>query len=1239
MPDLFDLQPLPLADAEARRLALDTHRSAIVEAPAGSGKTGLLMQRFLKLLTDEAVTEPEEILAVTFTNKAAAEMRERVLEQLHFARNAQLHAARDAKPLTDDAFQQQTRLFAEQVLARDAILGWNLLDRPQRLNLRTIDSLSAEIANSLPLVSGAGAPRTPATDPQPLYHAAAHRTLQQLGGTDSALNDALRLVLLHRDANLRDCERLLADMLAKREQWGELVPLTPGELDDAELDRTVRPKLERLLETIVCDGLAHAARLLPSGVLHELTQIAAALGDAPGTAGASPFAHCANKNEPPEAIASHLDHWVALISLVLKPSDNDWRARFQKNDLKVEIDKLSQQRLKDLVPGIATDALREALAAVRELPPARYPDEQWAVARALFHVLRHALAELRLLFAERGQCDFSELALNARQALRTDLAAPDLALAYGGRLRHLLVDEMQDTSAGQYELITLLTRSFDGHSQTLFLVGDPKQSIYLFRQARVERFLHTLEAGRLGEIDLDVLRLTSNFRSQAQLVDDFNTAFQPLFASLDEGTTPPSGEIAFVSATPVRKPSDFAEAMVWHPTVLPAPARSGPGDADASTEDDIPDTRAQQALELRSVIEKWRLQPLPEGRTKPWSIAVLGSSRTQLQPVIAEFKLDRGHGTIPYRAVEIDPLGLRPEVLDVLALTRALLHPADRVAWLAVLRAPWCGLTMADLLALTGEGVDPNSHALAEATIPWLVAHRAELLSIEGQHLLQRAWPVLATAASTLGATPLAIHIERTWRSLGGNLPLDAAARDNVRRFFALLSELTADNPSIDLSLLETRLAKLYAEPAPADNAVELMTMHKAKGLEWDVVLVPSLDRKPGGDREPLLNWIELEQDGADSSSVLLAPISGAGEDNSRLNDWLKAARARREAAERRRVFYVACTRAREELHLFGAVRRKQDGAIGKPTHGSLLQACWPFAHTVFEEQAQRPVPSLEPAQEFEVTARDPWEHEQEHGLALAASASETQAPLILERLPASLDFNAPFQQAEEHRLPYASAAALPSAPAFDRPEGSFAVRAYGNVVHRYLQRIAEQLDAGSDLDAMAQDIASWEPRLLASLRGEGLTLAQAQREAARARAVLASALGDPIGRWILSPHTQSSSEHELMLAGEHAAVRNLRADRIFVTSTPPPGLEAAFETSNPATWIIDFKTAEQGSRTDALFEQQQRARYSTQLEFYAASLTALNTTPQPILLALYYPEAKKLFWWHASNPSASKTA
>src|ERR1700761_3958533 len=228
-------------DHEARRRALDVRLSAIVEAPAGSGKTGLLLQRYLKLLAEGGVSRPEEILAITFTRKATAELRERVLEQLH--------AAASGAPVAVDAsdFQRETRVLAESVLAVDARLGWRLLEQPQRLRIRTIDALCAEIARTLPLLSGSGTSQ-PVDSAESLYREAARRTLLELGGADKLLNDALHTLLLHRDDNLTDCEALLARMLEQRQQWGELIPLDTESLTDEHLDTQVRPRLEGSLE-------------------------------------------------------------------------------------------------------------------------------------------------------------------------------------------------------------------------------------------------------------------------------------------------------------------------------------------------------------------------------------------------------------------------------------------------------------------------------------------------------------------------------------------------------------------------------------------------------------------------------------------------------------------------------------------------------------------------------------------------------------------------------------------------------------------------------------------------------------------------------------------------------------------------------------------------------------------------------------------------------------------------------
>lgn len=132
------------ADWYEREQALDTTRSWIVEAPAGSGKTGLLIQRYLKLLLDPQIESPAQVIAITFTTKATEEIRNRILSALS-------SASQDTEV---DSFERTTRDLAKQVLARDAEHGWQLLQQPEQLNIRTIDSLAAEIARSMPVLAG-----------------------------------------------------------------------------------------------------------------------------------------------------------------------------------------------------------------------------------------------------------------------------------------------------------------------------------------------------------------------------------------------------------------------------------------------------------------------------------------------------------------------------------------------------------------------------------------------------------------------------------------------------------------------------------------------------------------------------------------------------------------------------------------------------------------------------------------------------------------------------------------------------------------------------------------------------------------------------------------------------------------------------------------------------------------------------------------------------------------------------
>ncbi|HUD21665.1 MAG TPA: UvrD-helicase domain-containing protein [Acidobacteriaceae bacterium] len=1300
-------------DADARRQALDIRRSFIVEAPAGSGKTGLLIQRLLKLLTDPSVEQPEQVLAITFTLKATAEMRDRVLAHLSAA--AQFYdskilnqlAAADSEPdepgapsiaatgvpgersllagvaarwVGDDNppandFQTETLTLAHAVLARDRQLGWQLLDHPHRLNIRTIDSVCAQIARTLPVLSGSGGRLTPADDANPLHREAARRTLLQLGSGDATFDHALRNLLLHRDGNLADCESLLAEMLSLRDQWGDLIPLTPSQLDDAWLDDNVRPRLELALDHAIQASLAPLAQAFPAELLAELTALAADLADAApyDPEIPSPIALCAGLRTPPRPLTTDLDHWRALIHLLIIDSGELRKERgINKKTLKFNYNKKSPShpRLVAILNQLnGRDDLLLAFQNIRSLPPAHYPEDQWAVAKSLFRILSRALVELQLVFAVRNQCDFTEFNLLARHALAEDSGPEDLAAALGARLQHLLVDEMQDTSTGQYDLIELLTRNWDGYSQTVFLVGDPRQSIYLFRQARVERFIRALHTQRLGDLPLTRLRLTANFRSQRTLVDQFNRDFTLIFPEEASPQTLP-----YTPAQSTLPASAYASATVWHTNPLPASTTEpgalfiAPLSLDISgqlrearttfppaflTPHRLKQQQARRdAQEICRIAREWLAKPLPSGRIEPWRIAVLVRSRTHLNEVVAALKQEE---TIPFRAVEIESLDQRQEVLDLVALTRALLHPADRVASLALLRSPCCGLSLADLHLLTGAD-DPT---LKDHSIQRLMAERAHLLPEDSRQRLARVSSVLESTAGQRARLTTAQLVERAWHSLGGDVSLSSEETINTIIYFELLDKLqdTQEDYSspllLDSTRIEENLKQLYAQPNPIPpdtSFVELLTIHKAKGLEWDVVLVPSLERQPATNHSRLLTWSELEppeSSGDTAAHIMLAPIAGRGEPSKALNNWLNRMHRAREAAERKRLFYVACTRARQELHLFAAPQLTSSGEI-RPRFDSLLQAAWPAAEPHFAPASSILDSELGTDGKLGAPFIAPLSHAMSRSnatnfhvskptndLDLAAAAAPSHSNL--QRLPLAFDPAARFAAARAHKLPYGDpdSDAASSLASFSRPEGSFAARTFGNVVHAALEIFADRIANGHSPAALLTELPAWGPRITALLRADGLAQVIVNRLARDTRAALENVLRDPDGLWLLAPNSCAANELALTAWPEAHDPRpsapmppiSIRIDRIFRAGPEPraPG--------DDVLWIVDYKTSDYGSSVLDDFLAEQRAAYAPQLETYARVLTQPphppdRPAPTEVRLALYYPTLPRLLWW-----------
>src|SRR5688572_3185975 len=313
----------PIADAEARAAALDPRRSFIVQAPAGSGKTELLVRRFLKILS--VVQKPEEVIAITFTIKAAAEMRKRVLENIP-----------------------------------------NPGEIAHRLRIQTIDAFCASLTRQMPVVSGFGAQPGIIEDAHEHYRAAAQRTIDELSPA------ACRL-LLHLDNNVDTATSLIAGMLAKRDQWLRKTGEAP-----------TRSELESALH-------AERARILA------------------------------------RARSLHLKASIAFAESSLT-KNYTWRK--QGNPVP---------------PAQQTEPLRQALEALLRMPDERYTDEQWQTLGAIVELLRLAAAQLKVVFAERGETDFTEIAQGAVRALGTPDNPTDLLLALDTRIRHILVDEFQDT--------------------------------------------------------------------------------------------------------------------------------------------------------------------------------------------------------------------------------------------------------------------------------------------------------------------------------------------------------------------------------------------------------------------------------------------------------------------------------------------------------------------------------------------------------------------------------------------------------------------------------------------------------------------------------------------------------------------------------------------------------------------------------------------------------------------------
>jgi ATP-dependent exoDNAse (exonuclease V) beta subunit len=1067
-------------DEQARVDALDVTRSFIVQAPAGSGKTELLIQRYLKLLA--IVDHPEEILAITFTRKAAAEMQLRVVQALQKA------AANEA--VVED-YERVTAQAAATVLQRDKDLGWQLIANPRRMRIQTLDSLNASIARTQPLTSPGGAAGNTITADagmRLLYRQAAALTLDLLVESDD-MQQVTKDVLLHVDNNTSIYIAYLARMLATRDQW---LPFVGSGLVHNTEAEALRSQFESGLEFVAVRHLGKLKSAWPDESVAELTKLARYAAGNLRTASnlTNPTAGLTDVDRLPGTSTDALAQWAGIAELLLV-KQGDWRKKATKNQGFPAGDEGQKAALYDLIESLhGNEDCRRLLHEVRGLPPLSYSDDQWSVLLSLFRLLPLAATELKRLFVERGVTDHIEVALAASNALGTADQPGDVALLLDYQLRHLLVDEMQDTSSAQYRMLEALTGGWsEGDGRTLFCVGDPMQSIYRFRNAEVGQFPVVL-------------------------------------ARRDD---PQRSAVSYANAISVPKYEGQGSCVV-HPVI------GADKEAEANT----------GLAVLRDLLAD----------DSNDDVAVLVRGRTHLPELLYRLR-DAG---IAYQAVEIDRLTDLPEIIDVLAMTRALVHHGDRLAWLALLRSPWVGLDWCDLHALVRND--------SRATIWELLCDAGAVarLSEFGRNEVARFREVLTPVVASCRVDSLRDKVEHAWLALGGPSILnDEQAVENIYRYLDVVEKIEIAGTLPDVAELEDALDMEHVSTA-ANARLQVMTMHRAKGLQFDHVVLFGLGRVPRSSDSEVLSWFDIP-DRHGRPRKIISPVGPRADlERDRIHSYIGSVDTEKDRHELGRLLYVACTRARKTLHLTGHAQVLKSGL--KPDPRCLLHLLWPIVAPQYESQ-------------LDAGIHDP--EDQVVGRWLVPELRRFARPWQIPDAPAL-------------PRPVQNDKAAETAPVEFYWVGADA-RLAGTLVHRWLHMAAEnRVDLRAELnDAVPAAGRRW-------LREMGVTPEASETILERVDKALQGVVDDERGRWLIS----GEGHAELPLTGVlNGRIESVVLDRVRIAE-------------DHTHWIVDYKTSSHEGGDLQRFLAAESDRYHGQLSKYAEMYR--NFSGCNVRCALYFP-------------------
>lgn len=1112
---------MQLTDRTQRIEALNIHNSYLIQAPAGSGKTGLLIQRYLKLLS-EAVVFPEEIIAITFTRKAAGEMKQRILEALK--------QASFPNYVPESEHDKQTYDLAKKALNRSINSNWQILENTNRLKILTIDAFCARLTKQMPVLSQFGAQPTISDNVNELFVQSSELILQTLE-EDVPWSEALETLLIYLDNDHSKVQRLFVSMLSNRDQWMPyIINANPREELENSLRHIIESHMYKLEASINCidhqallKHIKYAAKnLLLEDPLHPLSKFSEIQS-------LFPFQ------------ADYLSEWQTVAGLFLT-NCGEWRSRLDKKigfpspsnqeckELKVQF-KQAKDSMAKFIDGLRENSqIHEILSSLTQLPNLHYTEEQWSILQALITILPILVAQLHILFKQTATVDHTEIALKAIEALGTPDDPTDLTLALDYKIKHILVDEYQDTSINQFKLLKMITLGWEiNDGRTLFLVGDPMQSIYRFRKAEVGLFLQTRDHG-INSIYLHFLQLTTNFRSTPTIVEWNNQTYEKIFPKQDDLSL---SAITYATSTSSINNCEPSKVSL-HPI--------------------LSENFSDEAEEIIAII-KTSYTNNPNQK-----IAILVQSRSHLKQILPKLRINQ----ILYHAVELDNLYDKPLIQDLLALTIALSDLSNTISWYSILRAPWCGIELADLVKLKNSC---GNKILFER----LLSYHDLPVSEHANKQLARIMPILFNAWFHLYDHSLCNLIEATWMALGGPACLKSSSDESdANKFFECLAEFELTKNRKDLHVFQEMLRSITADSKPsACNFVEVMTIHKSKGLEFDTVILPGLDRPTRSDDRQLLLWQEIPTE-KNKMELLLVPIKSSKKEP--IYDYIRALENKKTVNELYRLLYVATTRAKKNLHLLFTLEKneKKTYSIIKPRAGSLLYQLWPaIENEIIVNPNSLPKKTLQ----NELNVKLP------HMFSRLKQTWQSPFPykIQLKDYQTVKSFN---NNRRHARWTFESE------------------RILGVILHKILEGINY-----STLNTWEEKTENEKIQFIQKIIHLNNVPIFFQTEFIKnITSAINNMLADNFGRWILS--SESKIEYKIHSNSKNTEIETHIIDRVI-------------ETEN-YIWIIDFKTTLPKEMIRQVFLSQQAKKYLSQLDTYTNLLKQI--TRKPIKRILYFP-------------------